>query len=141
MAIKFQNGVFSPELNINFISVSRVVKKGLTVTIRRSNGTVVLEPAKHDNLFLTRGKTETLFSVSNMVQIWHNRFGHVNFKSLSEMSSKSMVLGIELGESSNTVQCRTCMLSKIHFVPFPHASDTRSKNVLAVIHSDVCGPF
>ena len=88
---------------MNFISVSRVVKKGLTVTfdptcttIRRLDGTLVLKAAKYDNLFSTRGKTETLFAASNMGQIWHNRFSHVNFKLMSDMSSKSMVLGMEL---------------------------------------------
>ena len=57
--ITFQDVLFSPELNMNFVSVSRVVDKGLSVVfnskaaeIKRKDGSVVLRAVKEHNLFV-----------------------------------------------------------------------------------------
>lgn len=146
--IIFQNVLYSPELHMNFISVSRVVEKGLIVkfnskfaSVQQADGTVVLRAEKQNNLFLTKGSVESLFAATNVNQLWHNRFGHLNYKSLCEMSSKEMVVGLNLRRTLQPAQCRTCMLSKIHVNPFPQESKTRTTDLLEVVHSDVCGPF
>ena len=57
--ITFQDVLFSPELNMNFVSVSRVVDKGLSVVfnskaaeIKRKDGSVVLRAVTAPNLFV-----------------------------------------------------------------------------------------
>jgi len=51
----------------------------------------------------------------------HKRYGYLNFSSLREIVSKGMVRGVENMILPQDVKCRTCMLSKIHQLPFPAA--------------------
>ncbi len=37
--------------------------------------------------------------------------------------------------------CESCILRKQHKIKFPKYSQTRSNDVLALIHSDICGPL
>lgn len=52
-----------------------------------------------------------------------------------------MVHGIENVNFSDSGQCRTCMKCKIHTQSFPTASENRAKQLLELVHTDVCGPF
>ena len=88
--ITFQDLLFSPELNMNFASVSRVVDKGLSVVfnskaaeIKRKDGSVVLLAVKEHNLFGAESKRTFLCAANSADDLWYNRFVHVNFRSLS----------------------------------------------------------
>jgi len=37
--------------------------------------------------------------------------------------------------------CESCILRKQHKIKFPKYSQTRSNDVLALIHGDICGPL
>ena len=37
--------------------------------------------------------------------------------------------------------CEACTTGKMHRTPFPRSSGSRAKEVIELIHSDVCGPF
>ncbi len=125
--ITLENVLYSPELQANFISVSKAVDRGLTVhfdkkraSIRRADGDIVLQAMRRSNMFVFDNKVkEGLFAMrSNGNLAWHNRYGHLNFKSLYDLSNKGMVNGMKINSDSET-NCRTCMLSKIHVLPFP----------------------
>ena len=73
-------------------------------------------------------------------ELWHNRFGHLNYKSLNYLSKAGIVRDVNVS-SDNRMQCRTCMMCKIHVLPFPNESDHLSRNLLELVHSDICGPF
>lgn len=146
--IKFKNVLYSPELNMNFISVGRVVRNGLTVVfdaksavIKNAKGKVIIRALKQDNLFIFESKVERLFATTDINQLWHNRLGHLNYNSLCDMSKKDMVIGMNLKGGNRSALCKTCMLSKIRVNTFPQESTTRTNGTLEVIHSDVCGPF
>lgn len=144
-----ENVLYSPELQANFISVSKAVDRGLNVNfgstgaiVKRPDGDVVLRAKRNDNMFEVCEKNkEGLFAMNNNNSItWHNRYGHLNFSSLHELSQKSMVKGMQVERVTN-VNCQTCMMSKIHTLPFPNESQTKSNDLLELVHSDVCGPF
>lgn len=141
-----ENVLYSPELQANFISVSKAVDRGLSVkfnskkaVMTRSDSTVVLQAVRQNNMFIARNEKEKLFAASSAT-LWHKRYGHLNFDSLSQLSNKNMVNGMKVNKVSNA-KCKTCMLSKIHVLPFPSVSDNRSSRILDVIHTDVYGPF
>lgn len=147
--IMLENVLYSPELQANFISVSKAVDRGLTVMfdakkalVRRRDGDIVLSASRRENMFQFDNKQkEGLFSMSNKNDVeWHNRYGHLNFKSLHELSNNSMVEGMKI-DGNGVLKCKTCMLSKIHVLPFPQESHTTTSELLEVVHSDVCGPF
>lgn len=146
--ITLENVLYSPELQANFISVSKVVDKGLEVkfneriaSIKRPDGDIVLQAARRNNMFVFDNITkEGLFAMKSGDLTWHNRYGHLNFKNLQDLSSKCMVNGMKIN-GNGEMSCRTCMVSKIHVLPFSHESQTKSKELIELVHSDVCGPF
>ena len=113
-----------------------MIQKGLTVQfntkaaeIRRPD-VVVLRATKQNNSFITGGKVKQLFVAANDGQSWHNRFGHFNFKSLSELLNKKMVHGMNVKMLPQTTNCRTCVLCKIHVAPFPQESKARPERCM-----------
>jgi hypothetical protein len=72
--------------------------------------------------------------------LWHMRYGHLNFRSLSYLSSKNLVSGLPVLDA-NKKTCETCLKSKQSRLPFVSEKPKRSKTSLEVIHSDICGTF
>ena len=64
--------------------------------------------------------------------LWYARLGHVNFKTMHQMSKDNLTTAINV----NTEKCKTCMLTKITKQLFPNV--VRKSNVLDLIHSDIC---
>jgi hypothetical protein len=50
---------------------------------------------------------------------WHERFGHLNFEALKQLSNKEMVQGMSRVEHVDQF-CDTCVLTKQRWLPFPH---------------------
>jgi len=71
-------------------------------------------------------------------ELWHRRFGHLHFKILPTLSSIVNDI-LNLKEDHEGV-CKQCALGKNTKRPFG-SSASRSKEILDLIHSDVCGPM
>jgi len=69
---------------------------------------------------------------------WHARYGHINFRSLSDLSAKGMVEGLPTVRRVEKV-CDGCVLGKQHRKPFPHVSSFRANKGLELVHTDLCG--
>ena len=78
-------------------------------------------------------------SNQDKVGIWHQRLGHLNVQSMKEL--QSMVSGLHLGHCSMNVTCEGCIQGKQQRKPFPSGVATRAKQLLELVHSDVCGPM
>ena len=72
--------------------------------------------------------------------LWHSRYGHLNFKSLHQLGSKCMVSRIPIIAVPRKIW-EVCVAGKQTRNSFQSQLSTRSKDVLEVVHSDVCGPF
>ena len=72
--------------------------------------------------------------------IWHEIFGHLNYKYLSDLSEKEMVIGLPKIKFSKGV-CQGCILGKHPKHKFERASHERTSAPLVLIHSDIAGPF
>ncbi|GAU30980.1 hypothetical protein TSUD_104940 [Trifolium subterraneum] len=70
----------------------------------------------------------------------NRKFGHLNFRDLNMMSNKSMMSGLPKIQVPNEV-CEDCVQSKKHMDSFNKDVKSRTKSVLEVIYSDVCGPM
>jgi len=71
--------------------------------------------------------------------LWNLKFGHLNFRSLNQLGSKDMLIGIPMTIVSERV-CESCMIGKQSRLSFNSYLPMRSTDLLHVIHSDVCGP-
>jgi hypothetical protein len=86
-----------------------------------------------DGLFLAQARpSQTLFAAPATIpaDVWHRRYGHLNYRSLSKVSPSS----------SKKIDCEPCSLSKAHRLPFS-SHFPKSDLPLFRIHSDVIGPM
>ena len=73
-------------------------------------------------------------------KLWHEIFGHLNYKYISNLSEKEMVIGLPKIKISKGV-CQGCILGKHPEHKFERASHERTYAPLELIHNDVDGPF
>jgi hypothetical protein len=74
----------------------------------------------------------------SLCELWHRRMGHLHHKSLPLL--RLMVTGLPDFILDHQGVCRGCDIGKNVKAPFP-SSETRSKGILDLIHSDVGGPM
>jgi hypothetical protein len=74
----------------------------------------------------------------NLNEIWHRRYTHINYLALPFLGK--MVEGIPELKSTHEGICKGCALGNNIKRPFP-SSNNRSKEILDLIHSEVCGPM
>jgi hypothetical protein len=79
-----------------------------------------------------------LTSSDNLCELWHKRFGHLNYGSLPLL--KDMVVGFPNFKVEKRGVCKGCALNKHAKATFP-SNEHRSRGILDLIHSDVCGPM
>ncbi|KAJ0621560.1 putative RNA-directed DNA polymerase [Helianthus annuus] len=72
--------------------------------------------------------------------VWHARLGHVNFKSLEELTKKNLVEGVP-HIKHQTELCEGCLISKQTRKPFPKETTWRASKPLELVHADLCGPI
>lgn len=74
----------------------------------------------------------------NTIELWHRRYGHIHYKIIPSLNQ--MLNGIPNIKEDREGVCKGCALGKSTRKPFT-SSDTRSKEILDLIHSNVCGPM
>jgi hypothetical protein len=74
----------------------------------------------------------------NLCKLWHKRLGHLHYKALPIL--KDMVQGLLDFKIKKIEVCKGCALGKHAKTAFP-SSEHRSREILDLIHSDVCGPM
>lgn len=71
---------------------------------------------------------------------WHYRLGHLNFRFLNLMHTSNLVIGLPPLKSNMTF-CEGCIYGKHSKSNVNIEPATRATQVLALIHSDLCGPM
>ena len=64
--------------------------------------------------------------------LWHERLGHVNYKTLRKLINLEVLPNFECNKS----KCQTCVESK--YAKHPYKSVERNSNPLDLIHTDIC---
>ena len=72
--------------------------------------------------------------------IWHEIFGHFNFKYLHQIQKHSMVEGLPAIKTSNGI-CKGCIIGKHPEYKFDQGKESHAKSILGLIHSDISGPM
>ncbi|GBP96639.1 Retrovirus-related Pol polyprotein from transposon TNT 1-94, partial [Eumeta japonica] len=136
--ITLKDVLYSPELQGNFLSVGKIIQYGGAVKFNRKgafindkDGSLLIHAKQENNLFMFEAEkvNEELNSVKNINQMWHRRFGHLNYQSLNDLVNKGMVNGLNLSRDIQE-QCKTCMVGKIHAAKFPQKAERKSGEVL-----------
>ncbi|KAG3215583.1 Retrovirus-related Pol polyprotein from transposon TNT 1-94 [Phytophthora cactorum] len=73
--------------------------------------------------------------------LWHLRLGHIGHGGLDAIVKKGYGVGINMAPVKQWELCGGCSLGKQTRVSYMKSSPNRAKQVLEVVHSDVCGPM
>jgi Reverse transcriptase (RNA-dependent DNA polymerase)/gag-polypeptide of LTR copia-type/Integrase core domain/GAG-pre-integrase domain len=83
-------------------------------------------------------------AASRPIEVWHRRLGHLGYDSLEKMVRKGLVSGLDIQiadfKAEQKEVCSTCVQSKHARSSFP-ASNSKSLDILDLLHMDVCGPY
>lgn len=74
----------------------------------------------------------------NPIELWHRRYGHIHYRFIPTLSQ--LVHGIPNMKLHHEGVCKGYSLGNHTRNPF-HNSETRSKEILDLIYSDVCEPM
>ena len=92
----------------------------------------------------------TVPNATSTYQLWHNRLGHVNKRSLLLLFDQDMVADVNASAiardirsslSSHSSHCEACALGKHHRAPIPRMHSNSTTAPLQLVHADLCGPF
>lgn len=150
-SIKIQNALYVPKLRNNLLSVPSITDKGHSVVfkrnrafIKRKDGSTILTAMKRNQLYVVDEKMDRAMLAKNKhdgtLLKWHQRYRHVNIHDLKKMKMKEMVAGMNFTANSDQFSCEICAKCKVHVQPFKNSTH-REKEVLGLVHSDICGPM
>lgn len=74
----------------------------------------------------------------NLYELWHKRMGHLHYNAFPSL--RKIVTGFPKFSIEKQGVCGGCTLGKYANASFP-SSEHRSKEILDLIHSNVCGPM
>lgn len=148
--VEVNNVLHVPGLNVNLLSVGKIVEQGNTVTFDKANGCTITNASKqiianckYDNGIYKFSEDRMKCLIANKKDdafLWHRRLGHVNFQCLKKMRDGG-VIGINFDDDGARIgKCETCAQGKQTRNPFG-TSETKSTQILEIIHSDLCGPM
>ncbi|GJS67139.1 retrotransposon protein, putative, ty1-copia subclass [Tanacetum coccineum] len=69
--------------------------------------------------------------------LWHYRLGHIKKKHMDMLQCDRL---LQLTHDESHEKCKSCISRKMACKTFPHQVE-RAKDLLGLIHTDVCGPF
>jgi hypothetical protein len=142
--------IYVPGLKKNLILVSVLKSKGYTVAF--SNGKTLMWPSNESmSSTMTTGVHEGgLYKVLGQViqalaheminpcELWHKRFGHLNYNAL--LGLQKMVTGMSVFSFEHDSICRGRALGKNTKKAYPH-NNRKTNGILDLIHYDLCGPI
>ncbi|GKF45043.1 retrovirus-related pol polyprotein from transposon TNT 1-94 [Tanacetum coccineum] len=84
---------------------------------------------------ISNGKRKHLYEESSS-RLWHKRLGHISKDTMQLLIKEGILHHLDFLDFN---QCVECIKGK--FVKTIKKGSTRSKHLLEVIHTDICGPF
>ena len=76
----------------------------------------------------------------NLIKLWHERVGHLNYHSSQQLCKDNMVTGLPMVSFKNGV-CFGCLLEKHHRDSFDKCASWHASVPLELVYSDLCGPL
>jgi hypothetical protein len=147
------NVVYVPVIKKNLISVTTITDQNLKVEFFK-NYCIVKDLLDHFQIIATGVRAGCLYKLdvtskahyaltSTTISIeilWHQRYGHINDPDLLLLQKKNMVEILPMLKNEKVV-CDGCALGKMHRDEFPSHPDKKKRDVLDLVHTDVCGPM
>ncbi|GJX53576.1 retrotransposon protein, putative, ty1-copia subclass [Tanacetum coccineum] len=157
LVIVLNNCHYAPSITRGIVSVSRLYEEGfinrfeLNNAIPVSKNNVVYFTAiPRDGLYeiemsCSNTNDSSMYTVSNKRAklnldsslLWHCRLGHISKKRIEKLQHDGLLNSTDI---ESLGKCVSCMSGKMARKPYSHQVE-RAKDLLGLIHTDVCGPF
>jgi hypothetical protein len=140
--------LYVPGMTKNLIFVSALEDKGYVVSFQ--DGRVYIRPKDSKTAKVIGFKREKLCRLQfepaqalvnntcDMAELWHRRMVHLHHGALKVL--QEIVTGLPDFSTEHHEVCKGCAMGKYTKTTFPN-SDSRTRGILNMIHSDVCGPM
>ncbi|GKA71049.1 retrotransposon protein, putative, ty1-copia subclass [Tanacetum coccineum] len=69
--------------------------------------------------------------------LWHFHLAYINKKRIKQLQQDGL---LKSTDDESFDKCESCLSGKMTKKPFPHSNE-RAKDLLGIIHTDVCGPL
>jgi hypothetical protein len=154
--IALKNVLHVPDMTANLVSASQMTKMGAEV--RECFDGARCKVLKCGRSVMTAKETGQAYTVKaaypscqrmavavqEAAQLWHWRYGHLGWDSLTRLQRETMVKGLKIPTSAFLDEkekiCETCTLAEHSREPIPR-SESKISRVLELVHMDVCGPM
>ncbi|GKD21456.1 zinc finger, CCHC-type containing protein [Tanacetum coccineum] len=156
LIIVLDNCHFAPTITRGVVSISCLVDNGYIHTFTNYGISVSKDDVFYFNAIPRDGIYEihmhnlypnvsSIYNVSNKSAkheldssyLWHCCLGHINKKRMDKLQRDRI---LQPTHDESLEKCKSCISVKIMRKPFPHQVE-RAKDLLGLIHTDVCGPF
>ena len=146
---------YIPELKNNLLSLGQLQEKELTIIIQKGackifheeRGLIAVSKMSSNRMFMLfdqtgeTGQQRCLQAITeDAPKLCHERYGHLSHTGMKTLQSKEMVRGLPSFDVQKFT-CSDCLVGKQSRNPIPKKSSWRAKEVLELIHSDICGPI
>nr|GEV21763.1 hypothetical protein [Tanacetum cinerariifolium] len=156
LVIVLKNCHYAPSINREIISVSSLYDDGFVncfmdnVILVSKNNMVYFSDVPMDGIFeidlsSSNINDSSMYSVSNKraklnldsALLWHYRLGHISKKCIEKLQHDGLLNSTDHRDFD---KCISCMSGKMARKPYTHQLE-RAKDLLGIIHTDICGPF
>ncbi|GJX85070.1 retrotransposon protein, putative, ty1-copia subclass [Tanacetum coccineum] len=150
------NSHYTPTITRGVVSVSRLVDNGFIQCFTNYGISVSKNIVLYFNAIARNGIYEidmhdlvpnvnSIYNVSNKrvkhnldsTYLWHCRLAHINKKRIKQLQQDGL---LKSTDDESFDKCESCLSGKMTKKPFPHSNE-RAKDLLGIIHTDVCGPL
>ncbi|KAI3443670.1 hypothetical protein Pfo_000335 [Paulownia fortunei] len=146
---RLKNVLLIEGLKTKLISISQLCYQNLFVhftndlchVFDNTNYCVMTGKRSVDNCYLLKHEKSCLNVTHDETEIWHQKLGHLNFKSLSKLVNTGTVLGVPKLSKKKDGVCGPCQLEKQKHVSHPMFQHVGTSWILELLHMDLMGPI
>lgn len=156
--VKMLDVLYAPEIGGNLVSVKKLAEKGLNVMFSRGhceikgkNGLrqIAVGDIGNSGLYRLREPNKVYFLQADhsksRVHRRHEILGHRDINVVKTLGVSDLVDGVSIADCDENckkvLNCEICLQGNVTRIKFPKKAEDRAKNVLDLVHSDVCGPM
>jgi hypothetical protein len=141
---------FIPKLKSNIISLGQLEEGGCEIVIRKGfcnvydveHSLLAHAPRMKNRLYLLQTQLAApvclVAKANDEDWLWHDIYGHLNFRALHQLGTKEMVEGMPILDRVEEF-CDGYALGKQQRRSFPQVANYRGSNPLDLFHADLCG--
>lgn len=142
---------YVPALEGSLLSVRKLAEKDLRIEFKEKecnimkNEVIVAVADLTGSLYKFRSDDKAMMVTckhsENCQHTWHRKLGHRDPEAIRQMEAKDVVKGMKVIDCGIRGACETCIKGKMTRQSFPKRSFSKTKEILDLVHTDVCGPM